>query len=267
MTHSYRLNDSTAVLHPKSLPTNMSPSKNDSQPKTNVPPAQNKITMHTETELNQFIKDLFKNAWRYRASSWINTSYGRNEPLINLWLRLAETAVWVDSHLDLENLQHSLRNFDSSPHPFESSYQNVVESTCEHRISTHRQRFHRNPAELVADGRFIAYLPYQNLADGAANLETFGYFDNNNCPPWDTWIAYLQESHIYHKILTEGQSIDYLLAWVHPHLIDVVDDGIRANPEECIFWLDNSDLFFNKLWDSLQHYPLKWHINPDIDVK
>jgi hypothetical protein len=75
------------------------------------------------------------------------------------------------------------------------------------------------------------YLPDDNLNDGAARVATDGFFDTDNVPPWDTWVAYFYES----------SGLNYLVSWIPPELIDLVDDGLNANPELCILWLDDFD--------------------------
>ena len=34
------------------------------------------------------------------------------------------------------------------------------------------------------------HAPDDNLADGAAALASRGFFDEDNAPPWDTWLWY-----------------------------------------------------------------------------
>jgi hypothetical protein len=72
-------------------------------------------------------------------------------------------------------------------------------------------------------GRLLLYSPSENLACGAAEASSNGFFDVNNIPPWDIWVDF-----------SEGT----LVSWVPPALIDVAQMGIYVNPEECIRWLD-----------------------------
>lgn len=72
-------------------------------------------------------------------------------------------------------------------------------------------------------GRFILYVPEENLADGAAKYSSNGFFDIDNVPPWDTWVAF---SH------------NTLLSWVPPELVGLAQSGIDVNPENCIRWMN-----------------------------
>lgn len=80
------------------------------------------------------------------------------------------------------------------------------------------------PAEwrdMSVRGRLLLYSPSENLACGAAEASSNGFFDVNNVPPWDIWIEF-----------SEGT----LMSWVPPGLLDVAQMGIYVNPEECIRW-------------------------------
>ncbi|MGJ4928755.1 hypothetical protein ACQR1I_06380 [Bradyrhizobium sp. HKCCYLS2038] len=77
-------------------------------------------------------------------------------------------------------------------------------------------------------GRLLAFFPDGSLDCGVAHDETEGFFTYGNVPPWDTWVAYLQE----------GPTTSYVLAWVPQPLAPMVNDGIRVIPEECVEWID-----------------------------
>lgn len=70
-------------------------------------------------------------------------------------------------------------------------------------------------------GRLLLYTPSENLACGAAEASSNGFFDVNNVPPWDIWVDF-----------SEGT----LVSWIPPALLDVAQMGIYVNPEECIRW-------------------------------
>jgi hypothetical protein len=70
-------------------------------------------------------------------------------------------------------------------------------------------------------GRLLLYTPSENLACGAAEASSNGFFDVNNVPPWDIWVDF-----------SEGT----LVSWVPLALLDVAQMGISVNPEGCICW-------------------------------
>lgn len=70
-------------------------------------------------------------------------------------------------------------------------------------------------------GRLLLYRPSENLACGAAEVSSNGFFDLNNAPPWDIWIDFSEST---------------LASWVPPALVDLAQMGIYVNPEGCIRW-------------------------------
>jgi hypothetical protein len=79
----------------------------------------------------------------------------------------------------------------------------------------------------LCDGRLLLYAPEENLADGAAEYSSFGFFDVDNVPPWDTWVTMFGK---------------YLVSWVPPQLFQIVQQGLHVNPEQCIVWADDSSV-------------------------
>ena len=73
-------------------------------------------------------------------------------------------------------------------------------------------------------GRLLVYAPDENLADGAAQHTSQGFFDGDNVPPWDTWVTF---SH------------GILVSWVPPKFVGIAQSGIDVNPEYCIWWMDS----------------------------
>lgn len=79
-----------------------------------------------------------------------------------------------------------------------------------------------NGSTSIGLGRLLVYFPHENLADGAAEFSSNGFYDTNNVPPWDLWVSF-----------SDGA----LISWVPVGLVEVAHMGIDANPEECIRWL------------------------------
>jgi hypothetical protein len=82
----------------------------------------------------------------------------------------------------------------------------------------------REPSCDANAGKLLVYAPDENLADGAAQHTCQGFFDGDNVPPWDTWVA-----------LSHG----ILLSWVPPRFVGLAQSGIDVNPECCIWWMDS----------------------------
>jgi hypothetical protein len=81
---------------------------------------------------------------------------------------------------------------------------------------------HVYPEEL---GRLLIYYPAEHVADGASRYASKGFYDPFDAPPWDLWVLHEQ-----------GE----LLSWVPAILIPLAQEGIDANPVDCIRWADSA---------------------------
>ncbi|MGA9980778.1 MAG: hypothetical protein WBQ08_19315 [Candidatus Sulfotelmatobacter sp.] len=88
----------------------------------------------------------------------------------------------------------------------------------------------RYPSTVIPDlagGRLLLHAPDDNLCDGAAQCSSKGFFDVDNIPPWDTWVCF---------------SGKYLVSWVPPRLLELANQGVDTNPEQCILWAPDAGL-------------------------
>ena len=76
--------------------------------------------------------------------------------------------------------------------------------------------------DVLKGGRLLCYRPSENVEDGASAVVSRGFFDSCDAPPWDTWVAYGNNT---------------LLSWVPQQLIGVAQSGIEVNPVDCVQWL------------------------------
>jgi hypothetical protein len=72
-------------------------------------------------------------------------------------------------------------------------------------------------------GRLLLYVPSENVSDGASKYASSGFFDPDDCPPWDSWLQYSDRT---------------LISWVPDVLVPLAQAGIDANAVECIEWVD-----------------------------
>lgn len=159
------------------------------------------------------------------------------------WQRLAETIAWCQAHVDLGAPDTSLRPASFRPRVLEPNYFSAVRSVGIWR--GHEAKATSNDRTL-ADGRLLLYFPDAELADGAAEAESRGFFDVNNAPPHATWVGIFRDD-----APRDNSCATYLVAWVPPALIELADRGITVNPEECILWLSSSDVALRALLPEL----------------
>jgi hypothetical protein len=148
--------------------------------------------------------------------------------------RLAETIGWCGMRMDPANPGTSLRSFETRPRALPSDCFELVHSAT---VMGRGSRFRAAPLHQAArhGGRLLAYFPDADLTDGAAEVESRGFFDVFNAPPWDTWVAYVEE-----EATGDWSYTSYLVAWVPPELLELAAAGIEVNPEDCIAWLGDT---------------------------
>lgn len=107
----------------------------------------------------------------------------------------------------------------------ESERNGLVASVVNKRSELLRSRGLRTLSDVGAGqggGRILVYVPAENVADGASEGASSGFFDLYDAPPWDVWVAY---------------SGGTLAAWVPSQLIGLAQSGIDVNAVDCIRWL------------------------------
>jgi len=84
-----------------------------------------------------------------------------------------------------------------------------------------------NAADAMSKSRLLIYEPLETVDDGAADAASKGFYDLHDAPPWDTWFLYADQA---------------IFCCVPEFAIPRAQDGIDANPVDCIHWADWSKL-------------------------
>jgi hypothetical protein len=149
-----------------------------------------------------------------------------------LWARVADTVEWCQTFVDPREPQWCLRRDETRPRSLERDYFTAVRMAAAPR--RHRRQTGA-PRRSLAGGRVLVYFPDDELADGAAEVESEGFLDLHNAPPWDTWFAMAEDTG-------RVERNPYLLSWVPDVFVTHAQRGIDVNPEECIRWLEDCDV-------------------------
>jgi hypothetical protein len=175
-----------------------------------------------QRKLAQQAGELIHRAYLERNKFW-NRVLRRKFTNSRLWRRGAE--LYRSTDLSFAPLKEQLRSPAIAPNESLSDARADEEQKTEIVRSVVRKRSKLVfTAERPVDpntGKLLLYTPDDNLADGAARYASQGFFDDDNVPPWDTWVAFSQGA---------------LLTWVPPQLLQLAQSGIDANPECCIRW-------------------------------
>jgi hypothetical protein len=142
------------------------------------------------------------------------------------------------------------------------------------------------PATDLAGGRLLLFDLDGSASDGAAANDSRGFFDDDNVPPWDCWVLYVADPltadqqaseqaygrrlgywsampptslgacprltppyHVVNPI--PAWRVSYLVSRVPSILIPLAQNGVDANPEECIEWLADRDTPFTRALQEL----------------
>jgi len=139
--------------------------------------------------------------------------------------RLAETVSWCQRRT-AGNLAESLRSAALAPPPARP-WPETLKPVAEARLRLLGRSWRRS-VEPLGGGLLLLYFPLSSNSGGRAAIASGGYLDDRDTPPWDTWVAYLEEV---------GRN--YLVAWVPPEAMTNVTAATRL-PTAAIRWLDAS---------------------------
>jgi len=153
--------------------------------------------------------------------------------------RLAQTIFWCAPRADKLNPATSLRNAAFRPRMLEANRSSAVDAVVYARelYGGVDMRKAGTPRDL-GGGRLLIYFPNDDLACGAAEYQTAGFFDVNNVPPWDTWVDYFQDQ----QPNIDSFDTEYLIAWIPEEFLELANEGIDVNPEQCILWLSDTSV-------------------------
>jgi len=120
--------------------------------------------------------------------------------------------------------------------------QAIVDQVASERAKLLRENG-RYPKDVVPDlagGRPLLHDPNGTDWSGSSFNASSGLLDGGDAPPWDTWITLIREEH-------PGPEWNvFVVAWIPPTLIDVVEEGIRCCAMPCTDWAENVDTAFTR---------------------
>ena len=156
---------------------------------------------------------------------------------------LAQTIFWCAARADLERPATSLRTPELRPHLLAESRSYAVDGVVNRReLQGGAEIRNATLPNDLAGGRLLIYFPNDDLACGAAEQETSGFFDINNVPAGDTWVMYFRDQYPN----PDSFDTEYLIAWIPPAFVQLAGNGINVNPEQCIQWLSDTSVAMAK---------------------
>jgi hypothetical protein len=94
----------------------------------------------------------------------------------------------------------------------------------------------------LAGCRLLLHGPDDTDSSGGSWATSSGLFDEKDAPPWDCWIAFIQQ-----EVERPPEWDSCVVSWIPPSLFAIAEDGIWAAPMNCIKWADDTDLPITRL--------------------
>lgn len=142
--------------------------------------------------------------------------------------RLAETISWCQRRVALGKLPESLRSPALAPPPA-TAWPTTIRAVAEARLRLLGRSWRRS-LDPLGGGLLFVYFPTPPHSGGRAAAASSGYLDERDTPPWDTWVAYVEETRR-----------SYVVAWAPPAALPFLTAATRI-PNTSIRWLDSSGL-------------------------
>jgi hypothetical protein len=140
--------------------------------------------------------------------------------------RLAETVAWCQRRAALGNLPDSLRSAPLAPPPA-TSWPASLRAVADNRLQQLGRSWRRSQ-DALGGGLLLLYFPAPPSSEGSTGIASAGYFDVRDTPPWDTWVAFVEE-----------RMRSYLVAWVPPEAQPFVTAAMQ-NGGASLRWLNAS---------------------------
>jgi hypothetical protein len=129
--------------------------------------------------------------------------------------RLAETISWCLRAVKLGPLGTSLRTPTYVPPPA-LPWPDTVRAVAEARLKV-LGRSWRRTLDPLGGGELLIYRTGHPGSGGRARDVSEGYFDGRDIPPWDTWVAWIEEP-----------DRQYVVCWVPQEAMGVAVAGMGA---------------------------------------
>lgn len=153
----------------------------------------------------------------------------RSEPDLSAFQeRLAETIAWVTRRAAEGPLGEALRSPLLAPPPA-TPWPETLRAVAEKRL-VQLGRSWKRTLDPLGGGQLMVYFPTPPHSRGAARNISDGFFDDRDTPPWDTWVAYVEET-----------SRSYVVAWVPPFAFAQASAGIGA-ASRSLGWLEKASV-------------------------
>ena len=160
--------------------------------------------------------------------------------------RLHETIAWCVPRVNVSNPKHCLRSAQFRPdYEFDSEPEYDVDLWADipmiNKVVESRSQF-VPPVTPVLDlrgGRLLLHFLGDSNHNGLTADITSFYLDNNDTPPWDTWVqAFIPESWADQPPDQVPSLYVFLISWVPPEFLETVNEATESECIGMLMWAD-----------------------------
>jgi hypothetical protein len=166
----------------------------------------------------------------------------------DLRIRLAEAILWCTGHLSPDDPATSLRSSIlrpprlTAPDSVKIGSEEIVNTVARRRANlvSNQDRIRVNPARDLAGGRLLfCTSATESIPDGYVSTASEGFYDEDDLPPWDTWLYYIVPDM---EIVGGAYAPECLVSWVPAAWIDLAMIGVKEHFLDCMQWAEQIDI-------------------------
>lgn len=177
--------------------------------------------------------------------------------------RLHETIAWCAPRVNVSNPKHCLRSaelrpdykFDSEPKydvdlwTVDIGMINNVVDTRSKLLTPVTSPLTEQKIDLAGGRLLIHFLGESNQNGATADISSY-YLDNNDTPPWDTWVqAFVPDSWADQPPDEVPSVYPFLISWVPRAFLEAVNEATEAECVGMLMWADAP-----RIWDGPVNY-------------
>lgn len=160
--------------------------------------------------------------------------------------RLHETIAWCVPRVNVSNPKHCLRSAQFRPdYEFDSEPEYDVDLWADipmiNKVVDSRSQL-VTPVTPVLDlrgGRLLLHFLGDSNHNGLTADITSFFLDNNDTPPWDTWVqAFIPESWADQPPDQVPSLYVFLISWVPPEFLETVNEATESECIGMLMWAD-----------------------------
>ena len=180
---------------------------------------------------------------------------------------LHETIAWCAPRVNINSPKHCLRSAQFRPdYEFSSEPEYDVDLWADirmiNKVVDSRSQFLTATARLterdldLGGGRLLIHFLGESNHNGATAEITSNFLDNNDTPPWDTWVqVFIPEACALQSPDAVPTEYPFLISWVPREFLETVDEATECECVGMLMWADAPRRFDGGLVDYADSIP------------